>query len=199
MYPLARCRLCHPRDVHLGSQRVVACARGACTLFRGCRLYRPRGTTCQPLFQRVGPAPHSACLVSTDPAGCSCGIATRCRLYARGLYPFRRASSVATSRYARFRRRLIGKGPYLLLQCRMCPLRGTLVQGYQLALLAHGRPAPLPAGVVGTYPFRECCLHRPHGFLFQVTHLQSLEGVGLYPFLRASSVLIPWDARSAAA
>ena len=83
------------------SQCVVACARGACTLSRGRRLYRPRGTTCQPLFQCVGPAPHCACLVSTDPAGCSFGIATRCRLYARGLSPLPWASSVCSYLTAR--------------------------------------------------------------------------------------------------
>ena len=149
LYPLARGRLYRPRDSHLGSQ-CVACARGAytpsrgrvsrassvptprddlpaavrargaCTPFRVICLYRSRGTLVQyhhPLpLAREGPVPPPAGIVSSY-------------LAERHVPPLSEC-----------------EGAVSLLQCRIYPLRGTLVQGYQLALLVHEGPAPSPAG-----------------------------------------------------
>ena len=70
LYPLPRTSsVPTPRDAHSVSHPVAAWGRGACIPFRGCRLYRPRGSLFQPLLKCVGPVLPPATVVCTDPAG----------------------------------------------------------------------------------------------------------------------------------
>ena len=116
---------------------------GVCTLFRGCRLYRPRWTLVQfhmlLLLECVGSVPPSAGVVCTDLVRRSFSF-TCCRcLRVWSLYPLPRVSSVPTTRDALAPAALMRGARTPFRERRLHRLQGTLIHFHNLvAALVRG-------------------------------------------------------------
>lgn len=113
----------------------------ACTPFRQCCPYRPRGTLIQchnrPLLGCVGPVFPSARVVCTDPRDAHLVFITCLRLSIWRLYPILRASSVLTPRDAHFAAAGVRGACIPFRGHRLHRSRGTLIHFQNLYLLLY--------------------------------------------------------------